>query len=51
MFQLKNQITTKINEIADEETFKLLTNPFHFPNLAWKEQRKVILEVLEEIYP
>jgi DNA repair exonuclease SbcCD ATPase subunit len=35
----------KINEIADEETFKLLTNPFHFPNLAWKEQRKVILEV------
>lgn len=41
----KSDYNKKINEIADEETFKLLTNPFHFPNLAWKEQRKVILEV------
>lgn len=41
----KSDYNKKINEIAAEETFKLLTNPFHFPNLAWKEQRKVILEV------
>lgn len=41
----KSDYNKQINEIADEETFKLLTNPFHFPSLGWKEQRKVILEV------
>ncbi len=41
----KSDYNKQINEIADEETFKLLTNPFHFPSLSWKEQRKVILEV------
>ena len=41
----KSDYNKQINEIADEETFKLLTNPFYFPSLDWKEQRKVILEV------
>lgn len=40
----------KISEIADEEQFKLLTNPYYFSeNLNWKEARKVILDIAGDV--
>lgn len=42
----KSDYTKTIEEIAGEETFKLLTNPYYFSSLNWKEQRKTILEVV-----
>lgn len=42
----KSDYQNKIKEIADEDMFKLLTNPFQFPSLNWKEQRNVIMQVV-----
>lgn len=40
----------KITEIAEEEQFKLLTNPYYFSeSLNWKEARKIILEVAGDV--
>lgn len=40
----------KVSEIAEEEQFKLLTNPYYFSQvLNWKEARKIILEVAGDI--
>lgn len=40
----------KIAEIAEEEQFKLLTNPYYFSDvLNWKEARKIVLEVAGDV--
>ena len=36
-----------IKDLIPEDLFKLITNPFYFSNLNWKEQR----EVLAKLYP
>ncbi|HBG4934296.1 TPA: AAA family ATPase [Clostridioides difficile] len=39
-----------VKEIAEEEQFKLLTNPYFFSNeLNWKKAREVILEICGDI--
>nr|WP_195366000.1 AAA family ATPase [[Eubacterium] tenue] len=46
----KTEYKKKISEIAEEEQFKLLTNPYFFSDsLNWKEARKLILEVAGDI--
>ncbi len=41
---------TKINEIANETTFKLLTNPTYFnAQLSWQDRRKILLAVCGDI--
>ncbi len=40
---------SKINEIFNEDKFKLITNPLYFTNMNWKEQRKILLEVIGDI--
>lgn len=40
----------KVSEIAEEEQFKLLTNPYYFSDvLNWKEARKIVLEVAGDV--
>lgn len=34
-----------INDLISEDLFKLITNPIHFPNLKWKEQREVLTKL------
>ncbi len=46
----KNEYVAKIAEIADEDTFKLLTNPKYFnEQLHWEKRRKILLEVCGDI--
>lgn len=41
--------TAFISEIVEEKIFGLLTNPTAFPNLDWKEQRKILMSIVGEI--
>ncbi|WP_332869694.1 DUF2813 domain-containing protein [Clostridioides difficile] len=46
----KSEYVKEIAEIADEDQFKLLTNPYYFSNeLNWKKAREVILNVCGDI--
>jgi len=46
----KNEYETKIAEIANEEIFKLLTNPTYFnEHLHWQERRRILLEICGDI--
>lgn len=45
----KSEYTKKISEIVDEKQFKLLTNPYLFSNLNWKEARSIILEIAGDV--
>lgn len=46
----KGEYKNKISEIAEEDQFKLLTNPYFFSDsLNWKEARKIILEVAGDV--
>ncbi|MCC0744935.1 AAA family ATPase [Clostridioides sp. ZZV14-6044] len=46
----KSEYVKEIAEIADENQFKLLTNPYFFSNeLNWKKAREVILEICGDI--
>lgn len=46
----KSEYDAKISEIANEDVFKLLTNPLYFnEHLSWQERRKLLLEVCGDI--
>lgn len=46
----KNEYDGKIAEIANEEIFKLLTNPTYFnEHLHWQERRMILLEICGDI--
>lgn len=45
----KSEYKNKISEIVDEDKFKLLTNPYFFSNLDWKEIRSIVLEVAGDV--
>ncbi len=41
----KSEYDAKIEEIADEEIFKLLTNPAYFPEeLHWQDRREILID-------
>jgi len=35
----------RINEIVDENVFKMITNPLYFTSMKWQEQREVLLKL------
>lgn len=42
----KNAFADKVNEIVDEDTFKLLTSISYFPNdISWQDRRAVLFKV------
>ncbi|MEG6615352.1 AAA family ATPase [Peptococcaceae bacterium 1198_IL3148] len=46
----KKEFVDKVAEIANEDIFKLLTNPSYFnTQLHWQERRKILLEVCGDV--
>lgn len=45
----QSEYKKQIEEIVDESIFKMITNPYAFNTLPWKEQRKTILEISGDI--
>lgn len=45
----KSKFDAAIADLIDESTFKLLTNPFYFNSLHWKERRDVLISVCGDI--
>lgn len=45
----KKEYDERINELVDEDSFRLLTDPSYFNNLHWKKQRDVLVEVAGDI--
>lgn len=45
----EKEFTEFVGGIINETVFKLLTNPFHFNEMHWKDRRKTILEVCGDI--
>lgn len=43
------EYTEYINDIVNDDLFKMLTNPTYFPNMTWKEQRATIMEFASEV--
>lgn len=41
----KAEYDQKVKEIIDEEVFKLITSPYAFLNLGWKEQREMLVNM------
>lgn len=39
----------EINELVDEDMFKMLTDPLRFPSLAWKEQREILMKFVGDM--
>lgn len=35
-----------INSIVNDDLFKMLTNPTYFPNMPWKEQRNILINLV-----
>ncbi|MDD7793668.1 AAA family ATPase [Clostridium sp. 'White wine YQ'] len=45
-----NEYKKKINEIIDENIFKLITNPLYFStNMKWQDRREIILKIVGDI--
>ena len=38
-----------IDSIVDEKTFSILTRPTRFPELDWKEQRKILFDIIGDV--
>jgi DNA repair exonuclease SbcCD ATPase subunit len=50
----EGEYKSKINEIINEDLFRMITSPLYFPRLKWEEQRAILLQIsgnvtLEEI--
>lgn len=39
----------RVNQIFEENKFKLVTSPLYFTNLKWQDQRKMLLEIIGDI--
>lgn len=39
------EYTSKINDLLDEQVFKLISNPLAFNNLKWQDRRKVLIDI------
>ncbi|KYH35867.1 chromosome partition protein Smc [Clostridium tepidiprofundi DSM 19306] len=46
----KSEYQKKINDIIDENLFKLISNPLYFSNMMkWQDRRKVLLDIIGDI--
>jgi DNA repair exonuclease SbcCD ATPase subunit len=45
----KGEYVTKIDSIAREDVFRLLTNPAYFNSLKWQDRRKILIEIVGDI--
>lgn len=47
--QKQKEFTAFINGLVDEKLFKLLTNPFAFENMGWKDKRSLLFEMCGDV--
>jgi len=45
----EKEYKARISEIAEEDLFKILTNPVYFPSMKWQEQRAILMRFISEI--
>lgn len=45
----QKEYQSKIDEVCNEEVFKLITNPLYFPYLKWQTQREILFGMAGEI--
>lgn len=45
----KSEYDQKIKGIIDEQVFKLITNPYAFLNMAWQDQRAMLLQMAGKV--
>lgn len=38
-----------ISQLIDEQLFRMITDPFYFPNLPWKKKREIVINVAGDI--
>lgn len=44
----ETEFENRINELIDEKIFQLLTDPYYFSSMHWKERRKALFELVGE---
>ncbi|WP_338230830.1 AAA family ATPase [Lactiplantibacillus paraxiangfangensis] len=47
--QKVKDFTAYISSIVDEDSFKMITNPFAFNNLKWTDRRKLLLDLVSDV--
>jgi DNA repair exonuclease SbcCD ATPase subunit len=48
--QKKREFTEQVNQIADEDLFKLLTSPLYFAStIKWQDRRRIVMDVCGDI--
>ena len=45
----EKEFKSKVDELVNEEVFKLITNPMYFNEIDWKEQRKILFKLAEGV--
>ena len=38
-----------INELIQEDLFKMLSNPMYFPSMPWKDQREILMQMVTDM--
>jgi DNA repair exonuclease SbcCD ATPase subunit len=46
----KKEYTDYISTVIDEQSFKLLTNPAFFASKGWDDRRKIVMDLVDEIF-
>jgi len=47
----KKDWDAKLKELAPEEIFRLVTNPFYFPSLHWEKRRQILIDMFGDLSP
>lgn len=45
----QKEYQSAINEMIEENIFKMVTNPLYFSNLNWSKQREILLDIIGDI--
>lgn len=47
--QKQNEYKAYIQNLIDENTFKLVTNPMYFAGLNWKKRREILMDIIGDL--
>ncbi|BDZ31263.1 AAA family ATPase [Lactiplantibacillus brownii] len=47
--QKVKDFTAYISSIVDEDSFKMITNPFAFSNLKWTDRRQLLMDLVDDV--
>ena len=43
------EFTKKVNEVLNEQVFKMITSPTYFNSISWKERRNLLIDIFGEV--